>query len=100
VPAIGRNACITDVIDDQIAHDLFIPHYSYSETLLFPFTSNPPVPSHSPPEFGRNAQIISFTGNRVSIRKVDGSVLFAATSSDVSLLYELTRGGRWDESLR
>ena len=44
--------------------------------------------------------IISFTGNRVSIRKVDGAVLFAATSSDITLLYELTRAGRWDESLR
>ena len=51
-------------------------------------------------EFGRNAMIISFTGNRVSIRKVDGAVLFAATSSDISLLYELTRAGKWDESLR
>ena len=51
-------------------------------------------------EFGRNAQIISYTGNRVSIRKVDGAILFAATSSDISLLYELTRASRWEESLR
>ena len=51
-------------------------------------------------EFGRNAQIISYTGNRVAIRKVDGAILFAATSSDIGLLYELTRAGRWEESLR
>ena len=53
-----------------------------------------------PSEFGRNAQIISYTGNRVAIRKVDGAILFAATSSDIGLLYELTRAGRWEESLR
>ena len=51
-------------------------------------------------EFGRNAQIISYTGNRISIRKVDGAILFAATSSDIALLYELTRASRWEESLR
>ena len=53
----------------------------------------------NPSEFGRNAQIISYTGNRVAIRKVDGAILFAATSSDIGLLYELTRAGRWEESL-
>lgn len=51
-------------------------------------------------EFGRSAHIISYTGNRVAIRRVDGAVMFAATSSDISLLYELTRGGKWDEALR
>jgi intraflagellar transport protein 80 len=51
-------------------------------------------------EYGRSAQIIAYTGNRVSLRKVDGSILFTATSPDVPLLYELTRGGRWDEATR
>ena len=36
----------------------------------------------------------------MSIRKVDGAILFAATSSDIALLYELTRASRWEESLR
>jgi intraflagellar transport protein 80 len=51
-------------------------------------------------EYGRSAQILAYTGNRVSIRKVDGSVLFTASTPDVPLLYELTRGGRWDEATR
>mmetsp|Transcript_19257 Transcript_19257/g.42924 ORF Transcript_19257/g.42924 Transcript_19257/m.42924 type:complete len:770 (+) Transcript_19257:82-2391(+) len=51
-------------------------------------------------EYGRSAQILAYTGNRVSIRKVDGSVLFTASSPDIPLLYELTRGGRWDEATR
>ena len=36
----------------------------------------------------------------MSIRKVDGSVLFAATSPDLDLMYTLGRGGRWEEALR
>jgi intraflagellar transport protein 80 len=51
-------------------------------------------------EYGRSAQIVAYTGNRVSIRKVDGSILFTATSPDVPLLYELTRAGRWEEATR
>lgn len=51
-------------------------------------------------EVGRNAQITSYTSSRISVRKVDGSVVFASTSVDVSLLYELARAGKWEESLR
>lgn len=51
-------------------------------------------------EFGRNAQIVAYTGNRISVRKVDGSFLYSATSIDIPLLYELTRNNRWDESIR
>mmetsp|Transcript_5293 Transcript_5293/g.8626 ORF Transcript_5293/g.8626 Transcript_5293/m.8626 type:complete len:779 (+) Transcript_5293:121-2457(+) len=51
-------------------------------------------------EYGRSAQILAYTGNRVSIRKVDGSVLYTATTPDVPLLYELARGARWEEATR
>lgn len=51
-------------------------------------------------DLGRNANITSYTGNRITIRKVDGSVLYSSTSVDIPLLYELCRGGRWDESIR
>jgi intraflagellar transport protein 80 len=51
-------------------------------------------------EFGRSAQIISYTGNRVSIRKVDGSILFSGTQPDIPLLYDLTRSSKWDEAVR
>jgi hypothetical protein len=51
-------------------------------------------------ECGRNAQIVSYSGCRISIRKVDGSIIFASTPVDIDLLYELARAGRWDECLR
>lgn len=51
-------------------------------------------------EYGRGAQIIAYTGGRISIRKIDGSVLFAATSPDLDLMYSLGRENRWEEALR
>lgn len=51
-------------------------------------------------EYGRGAQILYYCGSRVAVRKVDGSVLYTATSTDVPLLYELGRGGRWEEATR
>ena len=51
-------------------------------------------------DHGRNAHIAAFTGNRISIRKVDGSLMFSTTSSDFILLYELSRAGRWNECIR
>jgi len=51
-------------------------------------------------EYGRNAQIVSYSGNRISIRKIDGSILYAATSIDIPILYDLTRNNKWDEAIR
>lgn len=51
-------------------------------------------------EVGRNSQVVSYTGCRISARKVDGSIIFASTHVDIELLYEFSRSGRWDESLR
>eukprot|EP01038_Epipyxis_sp_PR26KG_P012029 gene12029-16102_t len=51
-------------------------------------------------EYGRSAQLLAYTGNRISVRKIDGSVLFTSTSPDISLLYELCRAGKWDQSTR
>lgn len=51
-------------------------------------------------EYGRGAQILSYTGNRISLRKIDGSVLFTASKPDIPLLYELTRAGKWEEATR
>lgn len=51
-------------------------------------------------DYGRNAQIISFTNNRVSIRKIDGAIVIYIIASEISLLYELGRNNKWDECLR
>ena len=51
-------------------------------------------------EYGRNPQIVSYTGNRILIRKIDGSVLYIGTNIDISLLYDLVRTNRWEELIR
>ncbi len=51
-------------------------------------------------EVGRSSQIMSYSGSRISVRKVDGSVVFASTPVDIDLLYEFCRGGKWEEGLR
>jgi hypothetical protein len=51
-------------------------------------------------DVGRSSQIISYSGSRISVRKVDGSVIFASTTVDIELLYEFARGNKWEESLR
>jgi intraflagellar transport protein 80 len=51
-------------------------------------------------DMGRNAQIIAFTGSRVSIRRVDGSMVYHSVPTDISILYDLFRASRWDEATR
>jgi len=51
-------------------------------------------------ECGRSAQIVSYTGSRISVRKVDGSVIFSSTAVDIDLLYELARSSKWEECMR
>jgi len=58
------------------------------------------ISSSDASEFGRNAQLTSYTGNRISIRKMDGSLMYTSTPVDIPLLYELMRGDKWDESIR
>ncbi len=51
-------------------------------------------------EFGHGAQIVSFSGSRIVLRKADGCVLFSNSSLDVTLLYEYVRANKWEESIR
>jgi intraflagellar transport protein 80 len=51
-------------------------------------------------DYGRSAQLIAYTGNRIGVRKVDGSILFSSTPPDIPLFYDLTRSSRWDEAIR
>lgn len=72
------------------------PDVAFADRDLLPLTAS----SSDAAEYGRSAQILAYTGNRVSVRKVDGSILFKASPADIPMLYELTRAGRWDESVR
>lgn len=51
-------------------------------------------------DYGRNAQLTSFSGQRVRVRKMDGSVVYTSVRQDVALLDDLVLGGRWDEAIR
>jgi len=51
-------------------------------------------------DYGRSAQIVSFTGNRVALRKIDGSIVYTGSSADIPLLDELMRASKWDEAVR
>ena len=75
------------------------PEAAFVDKDLLPHTTYT-ASAEAQAEYGRSAQILAYTGNRVSIRKVDGSVLFTASAPDIPLLYELTRGGRWEEATR
>lgn len=89
----------TDVLVGLADGRLSVSHYpaaAFVDKDLLPLTTS----SSDASEFGRSAQIVSYTGNRVSVRKVDGSVLFTATSPDIPLLYDLARGNRWEEAVR
>ena len=72
------------------------PSVVFTDKDILPLT----MTSSEATEYGRSAQIIAYTGNGISIRKVDGTVLFTNTSADVPLLYDLARGGRWSECVR
>ena len=51
-------------------------------------------------EVGRSGEIVAYTASRICIRKVDGAMLFSSTPTDIDLLYELGRAGRWNECVR
>lgn len=89
----------TDVLvglSDGQLHAWFYPAVPFVDKDLLPLTHT----VIDGAEVGRNAQIVAYTGTRISVRKVDGSVVFSSTSVDIDLLYELARVGKWDESLR
>lgn len=72
------------------------PEVAFTDKDLLPLTTV----SADAVEYGRGAQLLSYSSNRISVRKVDGSVLFTASPPDIPLLYELARGGRWEECTR
>lgn len=74
----------------------YFPQVCFVDMDLLPLTES----SSDAAEFGHGAQILAFSGNRIVLRKVDGSVLFTGSPLDVSLLYEYARAGKWEEATR
>lgn len=72
------------------------PEIAFTDRDLLPAS----IVSLDASDYGRSAQIVSFSANRVALRKIDGSVVYTASSSDIPLLDELMRAGKWDEAVR
>jgi intraflagellar transport protein 80 len=89
----------TDVLvglADGVLKAWYQPNVAFVDRDLLPLTVN----ASDSTEFGRSAHIISYTANRVSVRKVDGAVVVAATPPELPLFYDMVRGQRWDEAIR
>eukprot|EP01041_Mallomonas_annulata_P002936 gene2936-5768_t len=89
----------TDVLvglADGKLHTWYYPAVVFVDKDLLPLTTT----TYESTELGRHAQISSYTGTRVSIRKADGSSIFMSTPIDVEILYQLVRETKWEESLR
>ena len=89
----------TDVLvglADGRLHSWYQPGVAFIDRDLLPLTTD----SSEAQEYGRGAQILGLSGSRIIIRKIDGGVVFASTNIDVSLLYELSRSNKWEESMR
>lgn len=49
---------------------------------------------------GRSTQLVSYSGNKVSLRKVDGAMMYTPSPVEASFLDELVRGNKWEEATR
>ncbi|GLG95764.1 F-box-like/WD repeat-containing protein ebi [Gryllus bimaculatus] len=51
-------------------------------------------------EYGKNPMIVSFVGNHIGIRRVDGSLVNSAISPFQAVLHGYTASNHWDDALR
>ena len=51
-------------------------------------------------EFGKNPVLVSFDGNHLTIRRVDGSLVTSSVSPFPSVLHGYVASSRWDDALR
>ena len=51
-------------------------------------------------EFGKNPSIVAFTGNTVSVRRADGSLVTTAISPYPGMLFEYALSNRWTEATK
>ncbi|XP_023711172.2 intraflagellar transport protein 80 homolog isoform X2 [Cryptotermes secundus] len=51
-------------------------------------------------EFGKNPVVVSFDGNHLGVRRVDGSLVTSSVSPYPSVLHGYAASSRWDDALR
>ncbi|XP_069692429.1 intraflagellar transport protein 80 homolog isoform X2 [Periplaneta americana] len=51
-------------------------------------------------EFGKSPVVVSFDGNHLGIRRVDGSLVTSSVSPYVAVLHGYAASSRWDDALR
>lgn len=49
-------------------------------------------------DFGKNPVVVSFIGNHVGVRRVDGSLVNSAVPLTVITLHEFASSSRWEEA--
>jgi intraflagellar transport protein 80 len=51
-------------------------------------------------EFDKNPVVVSFNGNHLGVRRVDGSLVTSSVSPYPSVLHGYAASSRWDDALR
>jgi hypothetical protein len=51
-------------------------------------------------EFGKNPEVVSFDGNHLGVRRVDGSLVTSSVSPFFSVLHGYAASYQWDDALR
>lgn len=51
-------------------------------------------------EYGKGPTLISFTGNQVNMRRVDGALVSCAIPPYCSILHDFVASNKWEDALR
>ncbi|KAJ1088022.1 hypothetical protein NDU88_001181 [Pleurodeles waltl] len=74
----------------------YYPNVVYVDKDLLPKT----IFEKDASEFGKNPQIVSFVGNRVTVRRADGSLVHTNISPYPAILHEYVTSSKWEEAVR
>lgn len=88
--------CACASISDGRMSLWYHPESAFADSDLLPLT----CVKDDGVDYGRNAQLLSFSSCRVALRKMDGALVYAASSLEAPLLDDFMRNGRWDEATR
>ncbi|XP_018409467.1 PREDICTED: intraflagellar transport protein 80 homolog [Nanorana parkeri] len=74
----------------------YYPNVAFVDKELLPKT----VSEKDGSDYSKSPQMISFVGNRVTIRKSDGSLVHTNTSSYAAILHDYSAAAKWNDALR
>ncbi|XP_069831369.1 intraflagellar transport protein 80 homolog isoform X2 [Dendropsophus ebraccatus] len=74
----------------------YYPNVAYVDKELLPKT----ITEKDASEFSKSPQIMSFVGNRVTIRRSDGSLVHTNTSPYPAIIHDYIIASKWNEAVR